>query len=76
MKKGLFECGITKDISMYNLRHTYITNMVNDPRIPIKVVSEMVGHKSLQMIDTHYYHSDLRKNIEIMESLDKTPDKG
>ncbi|MEI7637763.1 MAG: site-specific integrase [Syntrophus sp. (in: bacteria)] len=56
-KKAIVECGITKTLSMYSLRHTYATRIVSTrPDIPLKILAESMGHVSVQMIEKHYGH--------------------
>ena len=55
-KRSLVECGINKNLTMYSLRHLFTTRMVRRPDIPIKVLSDVLGHKDTSMIDKHYAH--------------------
>ncbi len=56
-KKGLVECGIKKQLSMYSLRHTYATKMVSTrPDIPLKILAEAMGHVNTNMLEKHYSH--------------------
>jgi integrase len=55
-KKSLRECGIEKNLTMYSLRHLFTTRMVKRPDIPIKVLSEVLGHKDTTMIHKFYSH--------------------
>lgn len=55
-KKSLVECGIEKNLTMYSLRHLFTTRMVRRPDIPIKILSEVLGHKDTTMINKFYSH--------------------
>jgi len=55
-KKSLMECGIEKNLTMYSLRHLFTTRMVRRPDIPIKILSEVLGHKDTTMINKYYSH--------------------
>jgi integrase len=70
-KKGLKECGIDKKLSMYSLRHLYTTRILSTrPDIPIKILSEVLGHVDTKMIDKYYGHlrpTDLVKFYEKSE---------
>jgi len=50
------ECGIEKNLTMYSLRHLFTTRMVRRPDIPIKILSEVLGHKDTTMINKYYSH--------------------
>ncbi len=53
-KKSVKEL-IGKNMTLYNLRHNYITRMIKR-RIPIKMISDVVGHTSTDMINKQYSH--------------------
>jgi integrase len=56
-KKGLKECGIEKNLSMYSLRHLFTTRILTTrPDIPTKILSEVLGHVDTKMIDRVYGH--------------------
>lgn len=55
-KKSLRECGIDEKLTMYSLRHLFTTRMVRRPDIPIKILSEVLGHKDTTMINKYYSH--------------------
>ncbi|MEI7636186.1 MAG: site-specific integrase [Syntrophus sp. (in: bacteria)] len=56
-KKACIECGITKKLVMYSLRHTYATRMVSTrPDIPLHILAESMGHVDTTMIERKYKH--------------------
>jgi integrase/recombinase XerD len=66
-KKSLIECGIEKNLTMYSLRHLFTTRMVRRPDIPIKVLSEVLGHTSTDMINKHYSHLKTEDYVNIFQ---------
>jgi len=58
-------------LSMYSLRHLYTTRILSTrPDIPIKILSEVLGHVDTKMIDKYYGHlrpTDLVKFYEKSE---------
>lgn len=71
-KKSLKECGITKDLTMYSLRHLYTTRMVKRPDIPLKMISATLGHKDTTMIDKHYSHL---RTEDVVKSFQRSEDR-
>jgi len=55
-KKSLKECSIDESLTIYSLRHLFTTRMVRRPDIPIKILSEVLGHKDTTMINKYYSH--------------------
>ncbi len=49
------DAGIHDELQMYTLRHNFISWLVMKG-VPLKVVADMVGHASIEMIDKHYAH--------------------
>jgi len=49
------DAGFHEDLQMYTLRHNFISWLVMQGT-PLKVVAEMAGHSSIEMIDQHYCH--------------------
>jgi integrase len=50
-------CPELHGITSYVLRHTFTTQaLING--VPVPVVSALLGHKSIKMVDEHYNHTD------------------
>jgi integrase/recombinase XerD len=49
-------------LTAYALRHTYTTNALTSG-LPVPVVSALLGHKSMKMVDEHYNHTDQATGI-------------
>ena len=49
------EAGFHENLQLYTLRHNFISWLIMS-NTPIKVVAEMSGHKSIEMIDRYYSH--------------------
>ncbi len=49
------DAGFHDELQMYTLRHNFISWLVMK-NTPLKVVAEMAGHSSIEMIDKHYAH--------------------
>lgn len=72
-KKSIRECGIDKRLSMYSLRHTYTTRIISTrPDIPLKILSESLGHTSVSMIEKHYGHL---RPIDLVKYFQKSENK-
>lgn len=74
-KKSLSELGITKKVSMYTFRHTFTTRMVNNPDIPLKTLSYILGHKDTTMLDTRYSHITGKQVRRIFQSMEEKKKK-
>lgn len=66
-KKSLDDCGIKRNLTMYSLRHLFTTRMVRRPDIPIKILSEVLGHKNTTMIDKHYAHLRAEDYVNVFQ---------
>jgi len=64
-------CNIKKPITMHTARHTFATTVTLSNNISIEVVSEMLGHSSLQM--TKHYARVV--NNHISNEMSKIEDK-
>jgi integrase len=49
-------------VTSYVLRHTYTTNALTSG-LPVPVVSALLGHKSMKMVDEHYNHTDQATDV-------------
>lgn len=74
-KKSLLVCGINKHITMYSFRHLYTTRMVKRPDISLKIISEVLGHKSLDMIERHYSHLRIDDMISSVSQSEENREK-
>jgi integrase len=54
MTKARDRAGLT-GVSFHTLRHTCATEMANDPRIPLKVVRDFLGHSSIQITEKYLH---------------------
>jgi len=66
-KKSVRDCGIDKDLTMYSLRHLFTTRMVRRPDIPIKVLSEVLGHVSTDCVNKWYSHLKTADIVNIFQ---------
>ena len=55
-KKSLIELGINPNLTMYSLRHTYVTRMLIRNEYSMKMLSTMLGHRDTTMVDKIYSH--------------------
>jgi len=69
-KKSLIECDIDKPLTMYSLRHLFITRMVKHGA-NLKVLSEVVGHTSTNMINKHYSHLSGEDYVKMFQEMEK-----
>ena len=58
-----------KKIIMYDLRHSYATNMLLHD-VSIKYINEDMGHSSIKIIGDVYSHTVDKKRKEIAKSTD------
>jgi len=70
-KKSLIECGINKDLTMYSLRHLFASRMSRRPEVPLKILSEVLGHKDTTMVDRRYSHLRTRDLVKVFEETEK-----
>ncbi len=45
-------------LTSYVCRHTFATRALTEAGLPVPVVSALLGHKSMRMVDEHYNHTD------------------
>lgn len=70
-KKSLVDLGINPNITLYSLRHLFVTRMIKRPEITMKILSEVVGHKNVRMIDQRYSHLKGKDYIKQFKESDK-----
>ena len=73
-KKSLSELGINNKLSIYSFRHTYVTRLIKNPEISMKIVSHILGHTDTTMVDRIYTHltdDDAMRAIQQMEEKKK-----
>jgi integrase len=50
-------------LASYGLRHAFTTRALTTHGLPVPVVSALLGHKSMKMVDEHYNHSDQATDV-------------
>jgi integrase len=60
-------------VTSYVLRHTFTTHALTSG-LPVPVVSALLGHKSMKMVDEHYNHTDQATDI-LKEAVTKAAQK-
>lgn len=58
-----------KDITPKQFRHTHVSMAVNEAMIPLKVVSNRVGHKDCKITDSHYLHTNREQDYVAAEKF-------
>lgn len=53
-KKTLTHLGIDTRYTMYSLRHLFAIRMIRRPEINVRMLAELLGHSSIQMVETTY----------------------
>lgn len=53
-QKTLRHLGIDDDYKVYSLRHMYAIRMIRRPDISLKLLSELLGHSTVDMVQRHY----------------------
>lgn len=71
-KKSLIECNINENMTMYSLRHLFTSRMIKRPDIPLKIISQTLGHKDTRMVDKHYGHLRTEDIVNIFKKSEKT----
>jgi len=66
-KHSLNECGISSTLTLYSLRLLFTTRMVRRPDIPIKVLSDVLGHTDTTMISKHYSHLRAEDYVNVFQ---------
>jgi site-specific recombinase XerD len=52
-------CGLEIDVTTHTARHTFATTIAIEHDIPIKIVSKMLGHKSIRTTEIYARASEL-----------------
>ena len=65
--------GITKSVSLYALRHTFATLHVA-AGTPLKVVSDVLGHSTIQQTANTYMHGDQAVTADWMQRFERALD--
>jgi site-specific recombinase, phage integrase family len=74
-KRIIKACGFPNDVRFHDLRHSYATLCI-DLNIPIKVISQALGHSSTAITDEVYADSiEAKKNLADIISQAVTPDE-
>jgi len=70
LKKALSVCGITKQITVHSLRHSFATHLV-EQGTDIRIIMEILGHKDIRttQIYTHISSSNISKIRNPFDSL-------
>ena len=50
-------------VTSYVCRHTFTTSALTDSGLSVPVVSALLGHKSMKMVDEHYNHTDQATDV-------------
>ena len=66
LQRVLRAAGITQSVTLYSLRHTFATLHVA-AGTPIKVVSDVLGHSSIQQTANTYMHGDQTVTADWMQ---------
>jgi len=63
-KRAVKELDFDPSLTMYSLRHSFITHLVENYRdIPLKMIADVAGHSDTRMVENVYGH--LREDITI-----------
>lgn len=74
MTNAVKDVGITKDVSVHSLRHSFATHLL-ESAVDLRYIQELLGHKSSKTTEiyTHVSNKDLSK---IQNPLDLILKKG
>lgn len=70
LERTLSAAGITKAIGLYGLRHTFATLHVA-AGTPLKVVSDVLGHATIQQTANTYMHGDQAVTADWMQRFER-----
>lgn len=65
-KTSLEKCGIENDVSLYSFRSRFTTRMCLREDVPVVVLSKLLGHKSTQMVMSHYENLEKDQFLKIL----------
>ena len=71
LKRTLKRAGITKPVTLYNFRHTFGTLHVR-AGTPLKVVSDLMGHATIQQTANTYMHGDATVTADWMQRFEQS----
>jgi integrase len=70
LERTALAAGIAKSVSLYSLRHTFATLHVA-AGTPLKVVSDVLGHSTIQQTADTYMHGDQAVTSEWMQRFER-----
>jgi integrase len=73
LDRTLKAAGITKPITLYALRHTFATLHIR-AGTPLKVVSDVLGHSTIQQTANTYMHGDQAVSADWMQRFEQAID--
>ncbi|MDZ7799995.1 MAG: tyrosine-type recombinase/integrase [Trueperaceae bacterium] len=73
-RRSLRAAGITKELTLYSLRHTFATLHVANGT-SLKKVSDLLGHANIQQTANTYMHDDLSVTTEWMKRYERMLDE-
>jgi len=71
LRRTLKAAKITKPVTLYNFRHTFGTLHVR-AGTPLKVVSDLMGHSTIQQTANTYMHGDAAVTTDWMERFEQS----
>jgi len=71
LRRTLRAAGITKPVTLYNFRHTFGTLHVR-AGTPLKVVSDLLGHSTIQQTANTYMHGDAAVTTDWMQRFERS----
>ena len=74
LRRTLRLAGIAKPVSLYNLRHSFASLHVA-AGTPLKVVSDMLGHATIQQTADTYMHGDQAVTADWMQRFERALDQ-
>lgn len=63
-----------QDMTLHSLRHLFITTYLKK-QIPLKILSNIVGHVDQTMLNKVYSHLDWKDNVYVVKKLEKESEK-